>query len=131
VREPNTVRLHGMPGDIGIVSDVRIVEIGNALLVVVDNLIEGSRAVDARGVAICCRHGVAVYLRIGNPKLWLRARRIEMMGKSRRESGGAVESATAVPVVAVAMWRGFVVFLARRIHKIAVVVVIVRSRNTG
>ena len=51
--------LHGMAGNVGIVPDVGIVKVGDALLVIAHHLVEGSGAVDPRGISVCRRHVIS------------------------------------------------------------------------
>lgn len=50
MRQPDTVRLHGMASDIGIIADIRVVEVGDSLLAHSQRIVEGMGAIDSRGI---------------------------------------------------------------------------------
>lgn len=47
MRKPDAMGLHRMAGNVGIVTNVGVVEVGHLLLVIVDDIVERLRALDA------------------------------------------------------------------------------------
>lgn len=60
VGQPDSVRLHRVPRNIGIVPNIRVVEVGDTLLLIARDLVHRPRTLDASivqahgGVASCC-----------------------------------------------------------------------------
>ena len=50
MRQPDTMRLHRMAGDVGIIADIRVVEVGDSFLVHAHRAVERMGAVDSRGI---------------------------------------------------------------------------------
>jgi hypothetical protein len=51
MRQPNAMRLHRVAGDVGIVANIGVIEVGNSLLVMVDHLVERLRTLDSSRIS--------------------------------------------------------------------------------
>jgi len=94
VGEPDPVRLHRMASNVGIVSNVRIVKVGNLLLLRLDKLEQRVRAVDPGWISARRRHrGRSDVVEQSRPRSW-RGEVGDVIGRKARNCGGVIKCQT-------------------------------------